>query len=263
MRSLNGCCSSKSKNNQNKGQNSSPGVHTSNTSSTSINRRNIANHDGQSMDTQTLEDEGNTTQSLMKQKQQTSSYGRNDSNGGMSSTNKIDSIEEYHVKPEKNLSGHMKAFLQHRQEFLWFTKQFDHSAGSDHFRNMVVHSTFPVDLSKSDFGCYIDATFNDFPQEIQKRMKDLYQQASNDPVSEELIINESSNGMISARLIQILSHKNDCDELEMFVGSVGVTQRPPDGRRFNQFYWEQYKEQVTKALQYMYAKEALKELPEG
>ncbi|CAF0800796.1 unnamed protein product [Adineta ricciae] len=260
MPHFNVCCRSKSKNNQNKGQDSSPWVQTSYTNSTSINARNITNHDGQSMDTQTLQDGSNSKQSVMKQ--QTSSYARNDSNDGMSSTKKIDSIEEYHVKPEKNLSGHMKAFLQHQQEFFWFTKQFDHSAGSDHFRNMVVHSTFPVDLSKSDFGCYIDATFNDFPQEIQRRMKDLYQQASNDPVSEELIINESSNGAISATLIQILSHKNDRDELEMLVGSVGVTQRPPDGCRFSQFHWKQYEEKVTKALQYMYAKEALKELPE-
>lgn len=201
-----------------------------------------------------------TERSYVKEDQQEVSHDSNNSNTDMSHTKQIHSSKGCNIKPKMNLSTYVNKFLQQSSAFSWFTQQFDRSIGSDHFKNLVVRSTFPVNLVKSDFEYYIDMTFNDFSPEFKIRMKDLYSQSNDNPISEDFIINDSSDGAISATLIQILSHKNDHNELEMLVGAVNVIRYPSRNHCFNRKNWERHQEQIKKALQYLYGKEALKEL---
>lgn len=166
------------------------------------------------------------------------------------------------VTRKKCLKSYIVNFLEQRAAFHWLTQQFDRSTGSDHFQSFVVHSTFPANLNHSDFECYIDMMFNDFPSNFRTRMKNIFQQGTQNPISEDFLIDDHSDGAVSATLIQIIYHKNDRDELEMFVGSVTTTRRPCRGHRFNRTHWEKHGKQIKKALQYLYGKEALKELSE-
>ncbi|CAF3457488.1 unnamed protein product, partial [Rotaria sp. Silwood2] len=71
---------------------------------------------------------------------------------------------------------------------------------------------------------------------------------------------DHENGTVSATLVQILSQKNDRNELEMLVGSVSLTRRLSEGSYLCRSHWEQHKEPVKTVLQYIYGKEAEKEL---
>ncbi|CAF1462102.1 unnamed protein product [Rotaria sordida] len=103
-------------------------------------------------------------------------------------------------------------------------------------------------------------TFNDFPPELTTRMKCLFQRNNENPISEDILIDNHSDGALSTTLIQIISHKNDRNELEMLVGYVTATRRLSRGYTFTQTYWEQHRKQIKRALQYLYGKVALKEL---
>ncbi|CAF4538310.1 unnamed protein product, partial [Rotaria sp. Silwood2] len=156
--------------------------------------------------------------------------------------------------------SYVKEFLQKQSDFCWLTQQFDRTVVSDHFQTLVVHSTFPVNLDQSDFEYYIDMTFNNFPEDLRARMKNLFQKSRQNPISEDITFADHENGTVSATLVQILSQKNDRNELEMLVGSVSLTRRPSEGSYLCRSHWEQHKEQVKTALQYIYGKEAEKEL---
>ncbi|CAF2632546.1 unnamed protein product [Rotaria sp. Silwood2] len=160
---------------------------------------------------------------------------------------------------KKLIVSYVNEFLQKQSDFGWLTQPFNHVVGSDHFKNLVVRSTFPVNLNQVDFEYYIDMTFNDFPPNLTTRMKDLFQTSNQNPTSDDIKISETADGAVTATLIQILCQKNDRDEIEMLVGSVSLTRRPPKGYYFTGSYWEQHKEQVKTALQYIYGKEAQKE----
>ena len=175
----------------------------------------------------------------------------------------IDSLNNNSTQSKKSLSTYIKEFIKQQDMFHWFRHKFDHSTGADHFKNSVVHSTFPIHLNKNDFEYYVDMTFNDFPLELKTKMKDLYDQTDENPISEDIIIDDGSNDAISATLIQILSQKNCRNELEMLVGAVSVTRYPPQDRSFNRNYWKRHQEQIKEALQYVYGKEALKTLSLG
>lgn len=180
---------------------------------------------------------------------------------GSSSTEEIDGPNNNRsTKSKKSLLAYVNEFVNQQNIFRWFTHQFDRSTGADHFKNSVVHSTFPINLNKNDFEYYVDMTFDDFPSKLTTKMKDLYDQTDENPMSEEIIIDDCSNGAISATLVQILSQKNCRNELEMLVGAVSVTRYPPQDRSFNRNYWKQHQEQIKKALQYLYGEEARKTL---
>jgi hypothetical protein len=78
------------------------------------------------------------------------------------------------VTEKRSLKSYVANFLQQRLAFSWLTQQVDHSFHSDQFQNLVVRSTFPVNLCQSDFEYYIDMTLKDFPSELKVRMKDLF-----------------------------------------------------------------------------------------
>ncbi|CAF1348913.1 unnamed protein product [Rotaria sp. Silwood1] len=91
-------------------------------------------------------------------------------------------------------------------------------------------------------------------------MKNLYKKSHQDLISEDITFVGHENGAVSVTLVQILSQKNDRNELEMLVGSVSLTRCPSGGSYLCRSHWEQHKEQVKTALQYIYGKEAEKEL---
>ncbi|CAF1511977.1 unnamed protein product [Adineta steineri] len=190
-----------------------------------------------------------------------------DRNGSVEEHSKISIQTEGHSKESVNeksnkdlIVSYVKRFLEQQSDFTWLTQKFERSAGSDHFQNLVVRSTFPTTLTSTDFEYYIDMTFNDFPTNLRTQMKHLYQQSNHNPISEDIIFGNHENDAVSATLIQILSQKNDRDELEMLVGSISLIRRPLEGYQFPASYLKEHKDRIKTALQYMYGKEAQQEL---
>ncbi|CAF2725343.1 unnamed protein product [Rotaria sp. Silwood2] len=102
--------------------------------------------------------------------------------------------------------------------------------------------------------------YDDRLEDLRARMKNLYQKSRQNPISEDTTFADHQDGTVSATLVQILSQKNDRNELEMLVGSVSLTRRPSQDSYLCCSHWEQHKEQVKTALQYIYGKETEKEL---
>ena len=161
---------------------------------------------------------------------------------------------------KKSIITFLDNFLQQRSEFDWLTRPIDGFVGSDHFHNLVVRSTFPADLDQNSFGDYIDMTFNDFPSSLRTKMKHLFRENNRNATLEDVIIATNTNSTASATLIQIVMQNNDRTELEMLVGSISFTRQAPQGYQYTARYWEQHKGQVQRALQYIYGKEAKKQL---
>jgi hypothetical protein len=159
-----------------------------------------------------------------------------------------------------SIVSHLEKFQRQQSDYLWLMTPSGHVVGTDHFQKSVIRSTFPITLNDDDFGYYIDMTFADFPTDLRTRMKDLYGENQHRSTSEDVIFSEHTDGAISATLIQILAQKNDRNELEMLVGSVSLTRQPPRGHRYQQSHWEEHKERVKTALQYIYGQEAQKEI---
>jgi hypothetical protein len=103
-------------------------------------------------------------------------------------------------------------------------------------------------------------TFSDFPEYIRIRMKALYNKNDLNSSSEDLIFDSHADGTLSAILVQILTQKNDYDELEMIAGLVSVTRKPSVGHHYVADDWQNKRNKVQRALQYIFGNEAQKEI---
>ncbi|UJR29141.1 hypothetical protein I4U23_010355 [Adineta vaga] len=132
--------------------------------------------------------------------------------------------------------------------------------GSDHFHKSIASATFSASLTREDYEYYIAMTFNNVPEHIRVKMKDLYDTKNEKPSSEDLILENHSDGSLSAILIQILTETDEHNELKMVVGIVSMTQRPGRNLYGIAVDWENQKDKVQRALQYIFGNEARKEL---
>lgn len=158
-----------------------------------------------------------------------------------------------------SLNLFLKRFLNKKNEFAWLTQLYN-NVGSDHFKKSVIHSTFPVNLNQADFNYFIDMTFNDFSEDLRASIRNLYFEMNGNLTAEDIIITNDEGNAASVTLIQILCQKNDLSELEMLVGVVSLIRRPHIDNPIDQLNWQTHKEQLKNALQYIFAKEAEKEL---
>lgn len=93
-------------------------------------------------------------------------------------------------------------------------------------------------------------------------MKGLYITNSYSFQQENILFDyASTNGQISATLLQVIAQKNDFKELELLVGVISLVRTPAIDWYFNNDYWQSDKSRVQRGLQYIFGHEALKELP--
>lgn len=164
-------------------------------------------------------------------------------------------------KPKKNdIGSHLENFRQQQPDYAWLTAPYRNTAGSDHFHKSVICSNFPASLNEDDFEYYISMTFSDFPEYIRIKMKDLFNKNDLKSSLGDLIIDNYSDGTQTAILIQILTEKNEREELKMVVGFVSVTQKPSMDYNRVEGNWQNERDKLQRALQYIFGNEAHKEL---
>lgn len=182
-------------------------------------------------------------------------------NSTESAVAKYDQKMSYNRRPTYYpIAYYVKEFLQRQADYAWFMSPYSKCIQSDHFHSLVVHSTFPTTLTLEDFDYYIDMTFSEFSEDLRKRMKHLFHTNQNSPVLEDIRHVINTDGTMTAILVQILTQRNSRNELEMVVGSVSCTRRLCNDRQSRQDYWNTNKDRIKTALQYVFGKEAEKEL---
>ncbi|CAF3161774.1 unnamed protein product [Rotaria sp. Silwood2] len=159
------------------------------------------------------------------------------------------------------IRSHVDKFVQQKSDHEWLMIPLNCKGGKDEFKNTVVYSTFPASLNGTDFGYYIDMTFCDIPDDMRKKMKGLYITNSHSFQQEDIVFDYgTTNGKISASLLQVIAQKNSARELEVVVGVISLVRTPESGWHFNNDYWRSDKDRVKRGLQYIFGNEAQKEL---
>ncbi|CAF2946979.1 unnamed protein product [Rotaria sp. Silwood2] len=159
------------------------------------------------------------------------------------------------------IRSHVNKFLQQEPDHEWLMVPLNGKCGKDEFKNTVVYSTFPSNLTRNDFAYYIDTTFSDLEEDMRKKMKGLYV-TNRHSFQEETIEFDYSvkNGKISASLLQVIAEKNSANELDVIVGVISLVRTPEIGWYFNNDYWQSDKDRVKRGLQYIFGNEAQKQL---
>ena len=161
------------------------------------------------------------------------------------------------------ITRHVNKFVQHEADHVWLMVPLNCQGGQDEFKNTVVYSTFPSNLSRDDFGYYVDSTFCDLPQEMRQKMKGLLITNSHSFQQEEIVFDYGvEGGKISASLLQVVAQRNISQQLEVLVGAISIVRTPEVGWHFNNDYWQSDKNRVKQGLQYIFGIEAQKELPD-
>ena len=147
---------------------------------------------------------------------------------------------------------------QQQSDYEWLTHPFDHAIDLDQYHHLVVRSSFPTPLNESDLNVYNDTAFIEFSAYLRERIKALHYQCLQNLMSEDFILADHTDGAVSATLLQSLSRRTDDGEVEMVVGLVSLTRRPPAGYRFDRLYWDQQEARTKTALRYIFGREAPK-----
>ena len=162
---------------------------------------------------------------------------------------------------KNNIITHVDRFLQQKSDHDWLMIPLNGKQGRDEFKNTIVYSTFPANLNQTDFESYIKMTFCDLPHEHQTKMAGLRLTKSQSFQQEDVVFDYApTTGCISATLLQIVSQRNEQNELEILVGAISLVRKPTIGLHFNNDYWQSDKSRVQRGLQYLFAIEAKKEL---
>jgi hypothetical protein len=90
-------------------------------------------------------------------------------------------------------------------------------------------------------------------------MKALFNKNDPSSLSKDFAFNVHDDGTQSATLIQILTEKNEYNELEMVVGVISVIQKPSMDYHYVEDNWRN-QERVQRALQYIFGMEAQKRI---
>lgn len=158
------------------------------------------------------------------------------------------------------IKSHVDVFLRQHSDHEWLIKSCNGGMGSDMFKNTIVYSTFSDSLNRDDFAYFIDTTFSDVKDELRIRMKGLFITNQHSYRSEDVVFDYGLGGHITTSLIQILSQKNDQNELEVLFGFISLTRKPSISYHFNPDYWKSDQDRVLRGLQYIFGSEAQKEI---
>ncbi|CAF0822732.1 unnamed protein product [Adineta steineri] len=158
-----------------------------------------------------------------------------------------------------SIMSHVDKFLQQKPDHEWLMVPLNCKGGKDQFKNTVIYSTFPANLSRDDFAYYIDMTFGDLSESMKRRLKVLFIPNHEFFKDENIDFDYGTiNGKISASLVQVISQKNTSNELEIIVGVISLVRTPEIGWHFNNDYWKSDKDRVRRGLQYIFGNEAQK-----
>ena len=159
---------------------------------------------------------------------------------------------------EDSIRSYLRQCLTQESDYHWLMHPFGHATDLDQHRNLVVYSTFPAPFDESDLEVYIETTFDAFSAYLREKIKALYYECLHTPISEDFILADHADGAVSATLIQILSRRHDHHKVEVVIGCVTLTRRPPAGYRFDRLYWDLQEARMKTALRYIFGREALK-----
>jgi hypothetical protein len=197
---------------------------------------------------------------MIKQHQQQLSHENFEATSGTMDLENSPSPPSVNGKSKTNvIVSHLRNFLQQQSDHAWLFAPHKKTVGSHYFHNSVLFSTFPASLNQSDFEYYIDTTFSNYPEPIVIRMKALFNKNDPSSLSKDFAFNVHDDGTQSATLIQILTEKNEYNELEMVVGVISVIQKPSMDYHYVEDNWRN-QERVQRALQYIFGMEAQKRI---